>query len=303
MRLVMGLTALDEAEVVDAHLAFHLNAGVDFVIVADGGSPEAGEVLESYASEGYVRRVGGDDAGPAPIARLATEHGADWVILSVSNEFWWPRGESLKDVLVAIPPRYGIVQALVRDFLPRPGEHDFAQRMTVRRSLQPAGAVREPVEAALRPVHRADQDFDVGSGDGSLDERRVPLRAWYPIEVFRFPRGGRQATSIGEHDLQRGLEAGSLVVDRRLADALAALRNDEGQYARPPAGSARLELRAPDVFEDAAYAVEFAAVGEVDLAALDRHIRELEARIAWLEQRLWPRVLRTASRLVRRSSG
>jgi hypothetical protein len=38
-------------------------------------------------------------------------------------------------------------------------------------------------------------------------------------------------------------------------------------------------------------------VGEFDLLRLDRHIRELEARIAFLEARFWPRVLRSLSRL------
>ena len=33
----------------------------------------------------------------------ATEFGADWVIHSDADEFWWPRGESLKDVLDVDP--------------------------------------------------------------------------------------------------------------------------------------------------------------------------------------------------------
>ena len=33
----------------------------------------------------------------------ATELGADWVIHSDADEFWWPRGESLKDVLDVDP--------------------------------------------------------------------------------------------------------------------------------------------------------------------------------------------------------
>ncbi len=58
----------------------------------------------------------------ARLAGLAvTEHAADWVIDSGVNEFWWPRAESLKDALVAIPPRYTVVQALVRRFLPGAG--------------------------------------------------------------------------------------------------------------------------------------------------------------------------------------
>jgi hypothetical protein len=59
-------------------------------------------------------------------------------------------------------------------------------------------------------------------------------------------------------------------------------------------------LKAPNIVDDAGYAGECAAVGEVDLARLDRHIRELESRIAWLEARFWPRVVRTLARVVRR---
>lgn len=296
MKLVMTLTAPGEPTLADAHLSFHLHAGVDLVLV--GGRTVAAptrELIESYARDGFARLVDVDD-GPSArtqLARLAaSEHGADWVFDTTGAEFWWPRGESLKDVLVAIPPRYGIVQALVRDFLERPDEGGFfADRRTVRRSLQSPDAPREPVESMLRPVYRAHAEIVVGDAGG-----RVPLRAWYPIELLRFP----SVAATDRASVDRGLADGLLAVDTRLQEALSSLRSDAG-YARPVEGERRLALRAPDVVDDAAYAVECAAVGEVDLAALDRHIRELEDRITWLEARLWPRVLKTASRLARRS--
>jgi hypothetical protein len=40
MKLVMTLMARDEADIVGAQLAFHLNAGVDFVLATDHRSSD-----------------------------------------------------------------------------------------------------------------------------------------------------------------------------------------------------------------------------------------------------------------------
>ena len=68
------------------------------------------------------------------MARLAaTEFGADWVINSDADEFWWPRGGTLKEVLETIPERFGVVRGCWRHFLPRPEDGQFfAERMTIR---------------------------------------------------------------------------------------------------------------------------------------------------------------------------
>jgi len=138
----------------------------------------------------------------------------------------------------------------------------------------------------LRPVFRGEP--------GPGHEGQVPLRAWYPIEVFQFPE--RKEPGVGEEELSRGISAGTLVVDERLRDALRELRGGQG-YKLPVDGVSALVFRSPDIVDDAAYAVECAAVGEVDLLRLDKHLRDLEARIAFLEARFWPRVLRSLSRL------
>ena len=50
MTLVLIAAIGDDADLVDANLAFHLNAGVDFVIAAaDARAEDVIEVLGSYA--------------------------------------------------------------------------------------------------------------------------------------------------------------------------------------------------------------------------------------------------------------
>jgi hypothetical protein len=305
VRLVLTLLGEGGAEVVEAQLAFHLHAAVDVVLVPDGAAEdEVGKVLAAYERRGTIRRapVDGDEADRyTRLARLAaTEHGADWVINARPGEFWWPRGGSLKDVLSRIPERYTIVNGLRRPFAWQPEDGEsFAERMTMRGALENSGPSERtpPLAELLRPVHRADPQAAVAEGGRVTLGRSVPLRAWYPIEVLSFP-SALEAEEVS---------AGALVEDVRLRDALQAMRTTDGEadqggerYTLAEAGAGLLTFAVPDIVEEAAYAVECAAVGEVDLPALEREIAELEERVAWLEQRFWLRVHRTASRLLRR---
>jgi len=87
MKLVQTLVVRDEADIVGEQIAYHLNAGVDFVIATDHESEDGTtQILERYVREGRLRliRVQGEMRdGPwrTHMARLAAiEHGADWVI-------------------------------------------------------------------------------------------------------------------------------------------------------------------------------------------------------------------------------
>jgi hypothetical protein len=281
MRLVLTTVfGPDDADIADDNVRFHLNAGVDLVLAASVDD-RVGEALRSFGDRVKLER-GAAEHGSGLRTRLArqaaTEHGADWVISSDAREFWWPRGEDLKEVLAPIPERYTIVQGLRRDFVAAPGEGASPERATMRPSLEhapPSGSAM-----VLRPVFRADPQVELG-GDGAVHLRRnVPLRAWYPIEVLHFPHDGRPR------------DDSELVEDVRLRDALQSL----------VAGESPLRFRVPDIVEDARYAVECAAVGEVDLPRLEQYVTELEQRIEWLEQRFWPRVLRRVARIAGRSS-
>jgi hypothetical protein len=124
----------------------------------------------------------------------------------------------------------------------------------------------------------------VDDEDWTLHGARVPLRAWYPVEVLDFSSSWEPA----EGAIEAGLADGSLVSDTRVRDALA--------------GDVAATFPIPSVVDDASYAIECSAVGEVDLVRLDRHIRDLELRIGALEARFWPRVRRAARRLGPRRS-
>ena len=333
MKLVLLMVVRDDADVVDAQIAFNLNAGVDFVIATDHASEDGtGDILESYVRDGYLRRLSErgdaqDTAWRRKMARLAVdEHGADWVIDSEADEFWMPRAESIKDVLVAIPPRYGIVQALARVFLPRPDDgRFFAERMTARR---PLSDIREDestgkLEWALRPIQRATGNMVIGADRDATLDGRVPLRAWYPVEALRFPvrdleqagrrvarrSGPRDARSrieqellaaekrgelherwadlvVEDEELERRTSDGSLVLDERLRDAL---RRLEGAAAAGGNGSRRFAF--PTDGSGHLGLLAPTVVDDVAYAGECAAVREvdfepLQARIAELEKRI-----------------
>lgn len=197
MRIVMTLLARNEADIVDAQLAFHLNAGVDFVVATDNRSDDGtSEILERYERAGYLLllREEGDDMRQAEwvtrMARLAaTELGADWVLNSDADEFWWPREGSLRDVLAAVPPRFGVVRGCWRHFVPRPDDGAFfAERMVVRLAA-PAhpGEKRTVFHAHQKVAHRARPDVTVEAGNHNAEGPGLePLRSWHPLEVLHF---------------------------------------------------------------------------------------------------------------------
>jgi len=202
MKVVLTVLARDEADVIDAQLAFHLNAGVDFVIATDNASQDGTtEILEAYAREGCLHLIREPAEGlrqgewVTRMAQLAArQFGADWVINSDADEFWWPRGSSLRDVLAAVPEQYGVVHAFWRSFAPRPDDGVFfVERMTAR--VSSAAPINDP-RSFYRPVtkvaHRADPDVIVGRGNHDLVHSDLrPLTTWHPLEVLHFPLRSR----------------------------------------------------------------------------------------------------------------
>jgi glycosyl transferase family 2 len=345
VKIVMTLLARNEADIVDAHLAFHLNAGVDFVVAIDNGSEdETTEILESYARDGYVHltRDGGDLKQAEWVTRMArqaaTEFRADWVINSDADEFWWPRGGSLKDVLSAVPARFGSVRGMWRHFAPRPDSEDlFAERMTVR-VCNPGAENNSPYSPRFKTAHRADPDVMVLSGNHRAQGRDLlPLRGWYPIDVLHFPirslqqctekylrwwdlapsqfrglvydahREGRmrafyESHVVDDRALAKGVAHGTLAVDTRLRDALRVLYAEQGSGVRTfdlPTRAERLTFA--DGVVDEEYLSELGTLEDADPRVLaQQKADDFEARVAALEQRHSARILNAVSKRVQR---
>jgi len=258
----------------------------------------------------------------------ATDFGADWVINSDADEFWWPRGASLREVLESVPPHYGVVRAAWRNFVPRPeGEPFFAERMTAR--LCTPSFHPHPLSTHSKSAHRAVADVRIGRGNHeAFGTGLVPVRGWYPIEILHFPvrslehcmrKYVTQFVAL-ERNAEKGIpghmeEAHRAYREGRLAEFYAPLVVSDEELARgledgtlavdtrlrdalrslgfgeAEADGSPIAFDTPDVGDAAAYAGESSALQESDLGlAYGERVDALERRVSALERRPWSRV-------------
>jgi len=196
MTLAMTLLVRNEADILEANLAYHFAAGVDFVVATDHRSDDGtSDILEKYARAGLAFVIREEEqrmrqsAWVTRMARAAAERGADWVINSDADQFWWPLGGNLCEVLAAVPEEYGALRCFDYPFVARPDdERPFWERMTV--ALNPHAPINDPA-SFFRPlpriVHRASMDVVVGIGSHSLAGNIPVLRHWAPIQAMHFP--------------------------------------------------------------------------------------------------------------------
>ncbi len=327
----MTLLARDEADIIDTQIAYHLHAGVDFIVATDNGSQdETPEILAAYARAGYlhlIREEANDMQQGEWVTRMArlaaTDFGADWIINSDADEFWCSHGAAIKTVLAEVPARFATVRALMRNFVPRPrGAEFFADRMNVR--LVPGEATLprfrvHPFHAQDKVLHRAHPDVTVS--EGNHDARwasSVDLRGFWPFEVLHFPmRSAEQCVGKWRNYKHHGYSGYDVLTDfdaREYYDSLvvgdAALAQgvEAGAFvldnrlrdalhtieSRTP-GEEPMFLPALTTSEAAAVADDVSFASERDVfAKVEKQVREFEGRLAAVELSL------RRARLVRR---
>ena len=214
-------------------------------------------------------RAAGVDAFMDP----GDEPEGDWVIEGEPNEFWWPRGGSLKEVLETVPAKYAEIDAIVRHFVPVARENSL-EGMTYRLSPQAPLDSAAPWRPERKRIRRRARSA------------LRPLRGWYPVEVLRFhvdPGGG-----LDEEAIEQAVADGVLIHDPRVRDALQRLAAGEG-----------LTFPRPTVLEDALFAVDVAILGEADVIRVREQFDALEQRLAAVESTTPIRLERRLRDLVR----
>ena len=279
MKIAVTLLCRNEADIIGRNIEFHLKAGAEFIIVTDNDSDDdTARIVEQYVRGGRVEliREPGRNHDQSPwvteMARRAALRGADWVINADADEFWWPVGGTLPDVMAKIAGTVDIVEVPRHNFPPRradsgDGTH-FIDRMIYRDrdSVNLQGA---PLPSKV--MHRAHLDLEIGDGNHTVTfrNRAAVAEKTESIEILHFPlrsyeqfsskiilgtealeRNTRISTDVGstwrhiyhqyyktgrlpdfyrEQELTAGaiekrLADGTLIVDTRLRDFLAAAR-------------------------------------------------------------------------------
>jgi hypothetical protein len=194
MKLVMTLLVRDEADIIATTIAYHLAQGVDHIIATDNRSEDGTlDILQGYARSGVLSLWREDDdtydqhAWVTRMARAAASaHGADWVINSDVDEFWWPRQGSLRDTFAKLSGETTEVLAERYNFVMTDdaGEMSFFRRM-VYREVASFNQLGDPLPPKV--AHRGAPSVDVAQGNHEVTGLPPGDKISGPIEILHFP--------------------------------------------------------------------------------------------------------------------
>lgn len=200
MQLAMTLLVRDEEDIIKANLDYHLANGIDFAIVTDNLSrDQTPGILEGYVRSGRVQLLheDGDDYSQAQwvtrMARLAAQAGADWIINSDADEFWFSMCGDLKDTFNSVPAEIGVVEVPRHNYVCIEGDMPFWMRMVwrERESRNSLGRL-----LPMKVAHRASSTVEVAQGNHAVTGVQPEEVGKAPMEILHFPlRSRRQLTN------------------------------------------------------------------------------------------------------------
>ena len=214
MMLVLTLLCRDEADILESMLRFHLAQGVNRIIATDNGSLDGSlEILKRFERRGLLtllqeaEHTHNQAVWVTRMARMAAAMGADWVINSDADEFWWPQQGNLNSTLAQLPES---IEGLLVDrtnFLPpsrnNQEQRPFYQRQTLRERVS-RNSLGRPLPPKL--IHRAHPEVEITDGNhgARVDGKPITAIKSASIEILHVP-----IRSYGqlERKIRQGAEA------------------------------------------------------------------------------------------------
>lgn len=202
MFLVMTLLVRDEEEILEANMRYHLEQGIDHIIVTDNlSSDRSREIIQSFVSQGVATYLLEDSDAYSQsrwvtrMARMACEiFHADWVVHSDADEFWMPVGHQNLATFFSRCQEWNIIEARRHDFVCVQDETvnckpvPFWERMTYRKtvSLNPLGNPLPP-----KVAHRPAANAVVADGNHAVSGIETPRKLKEGLEILHFPLRSR----------------------------------------------------------------------------------------------------------------
>jgi glycosyltransferase involved in cell wall biosynthesis len=217
----------NERDILPVNLRYHLESGIDHILVADNGSTDGtAGILEEFAATNRVHVF--SRPGPFHQAETTTElareaflRGARWVLPIDADEFWHVPGGRLRDVLDAARDT-GALEVDVVNFVQRREQEALDARgllTMTRRVPTPIGAAGEAadlvesgriafVEIRYPPkyVSRACVALQIGQGNHHVSGTDGPITKCDAIVCLHAPLRARDALAIGKVEQGRRIE-------------------------------------------------------------------------------------------------
>ena len=217
----------NERDILPVNLRYHLESGIDHILVADNGSTDGtAEILEDFGATNRVHVF--SRPGPFHQAETTTElareaflRGAQWVLPIDADEFWHVPGGRLRNVLDDARGT-GALEVEVVNFVQRREQEALDARgllTMTRRVPAPIGAAGEAadlvesgriafVEISYPPkyVSRACIALQIGQGNHHVSGTDGPITKSGAIVCLHAPLRARDALAIGKVEQGRRIE-------------------------------------------------------------------------------------------------
>jgi glycosyltransferase involved in cell wall biosynthesis len=214
MKVILTLLCRDEDDILESVLRFHLANGIDHVIATDNGSTDRSlSILQRFERLGKLQLIQEKEHNHdqavwvTRMARLAAEQGADWVINSDADEFWWPTNGTLKTMLEQIPLHIKACNVERTNFLPPPRNTSTRRAFYIRQNLRERvsyNSLGKPLPPKV--IHRGERKITLSDGNHSayLEGQLLETIPCQGINILHYPI--RSYTQL-ERKIRQGTEA------------------------------------------------------------------------------------------------